>query len=217
MIILALDTAAADCAACLFDAESGKALASVCETIGKGHAERLMAVLDQCLTEAGLSLDQVGRIAVNIGPGSFTGIRVGVSTARALAVATGAECVGVSALSAISAQHLKLHEKSAVLATIDARRGEAYVQAFDAQAMPLSAPSAVPYDEIDSIARAYHAVPVGSGAVAADLAAPRFEDHACAETIARLGALTTAVAPVAPLYLRAPDARPQAGFTLARA
>ncbi|TCT43039.1 tRNA (adenosine(37)-N6)-threonylcarbamoyltransferase complex dimerization subunit type 1 TsaB [Martelella mediterranea] len=217
MIILALDTAAADCAACLLDTETDRVLARVSETIGKGHAERLMAVLDACLSEADMKLTQVHRIAVNIGPGSFTGIRVGVSTARALAVACGCQCVGVSSLGALAAQHSPRLKGCVALATIDARRGEAYIQAFDAEGEPLSEPSAVRYDELERLAMERQAVAVGSGAVAAGIAAPRMEDNVAIETIARLGAVAKAETSVAPLYLRAPDAKPQAGFTLARA
>lgn len=217
MIILALDTAAADCAACLLDTETDRVLARVSETIGKGHAERLMAVLDACLSEADMKLTQVHRIAVNIGPGSFTGIRVGVSTARALAVACGSACVGVTSLGALAAQHSPRLKGRAALATIDARRGEAYIQAFDAEGEPLSEPSAVRYDELERLAMERQAVAVGSGAVAAGIAAPRMEDNVAIETIARLGAVANAETSVAPLYLRAPDAKPQAGFTLARA
>ncbi len=94
MIVLALDTAGVDCAAALYDSETGRVLAEVCETIGKGHAERLMAMIDEALAASGLALADLDRVAVTVGPGSFTGIRVGVAAARGLALALGIEAVG---------------------------------------------------------------------------------------------------------------------------
>ena len=98
MIVLAIDTAGVDCSAALYDSAAGKVLSEVTETIGKGHAERLMAVIDEALAVANLPLKSVERVAVVIGPGSFTGIRVGVAAARGLALALGVESVGVTTL-----------------------------------------------------------------------------------------------------------------------
>src|SRR5690606_16493325 len=87
MIVLAIDTAGVDCSAALYDGETGRMLAAVTDMIGKGHAERLMSLIDEALAQASLELTDVDRIAVVIGPGSFTGIRVGVAAARGLALA----------------------------------------------------------------------------------------------------------------------------------
>src|SRR3546814_13756906 len=81
MIVLAIDTAGVDCSAAIYDGASGKVLATVTDMIGKGHAERLMAVIDEALLDAGRSLDDIDRIAVVIGPGPFHGLRVGVAAA----------------------------------------------------------------------------------------------------------------------------------------
>ncbi|PRX04346.1 UNVERIFIED_ORG: tRNA threonylcarbamoyl adenosine modification protein YeaZ [Martelella mediterranea] len=216
MLILALDTAQADCAACLFDSESGAVLSRNVETIGKGHAERLMAVIDTTLQDAGKAPAGFDRVAVNIGPGSFTGIRVGVSAARAFALATKAECVGVSALAAIAFQAQALAGGHAVLATIDARRGEAYAQIFAADGKALTAPAAYAYEALDGLMRDYQAVAFGSGAVAAGLETGADVVQADIESIARLGVEALPGAPVSPLYLRAPDAKPQSGFAVAR-
>lgn len=216
MLILALDTAQADCAACLFDTTSDRVLARTVETIGKGHAERLMAVIDETLRQAGRAPSGFDRIAVNVGPGSFTGVRVGVSTARALALATRTECVGVSSLSALGFQARELARGRAVMATIDARRGEAYAQVFDADGQALTEPSAFAYDALDGLMRRHDALAFGTGASVAGLEVAGDVTHIEIETIARLGAVARAQGPVSPLYLRAPDAKPQAGFAVAR-
>nr|WP_272210545.1 tRNA (adenosine(37)-N6)-threonylcarbamoyltransferase complex dimerization subunit type 1 TsaB [Marinicella sp. W31]MDC2876439.1 tRNA (adenosine(37)-N6)-threonylcarbamoyltransferase complex dimerization subunit type 1 TsaB [Marinicella sp. W31] len=216
MLILALDTAQADCAACLFETESATVLSRTVETIGKGHAERLMAVIDETLQKAGKAPSGFDRVAVNIGPGSFTGVRIGVSTARALAVATGAECVGVSTLSAIGRQALRFATGRAVLATIDARRGEAYAQVFDAQGRALNPPATYAYGALEELLREHDAVAFGTGAVAAGVETGGDVTGAEIDSIARLGREPMPGQPVSPLYLRAPDAKPQTGFAVAR-
>ena len=217
MLILALDTAQADCSAAVYDCAPGSIVGRCVETIGKGHAERMMAVIDAALTEAGRKPADIDRIAVNIGPGSFTGVRIGVAAARALALAVKAECVGVSSLSAIAFQHRAARPGSAVMATLDARRGEAFAQAFDADGEPLTQPAAHAYDELTDLAQKYGAIPVGTGAIVAGLAEPMPEDRVTIETIALLGASVVPGPSVSPIYLRAPDAKPQLGFAVARA
>lgn len=93
-----------------------------------GHARRLLTLINQLLTQSGSGWDEVDRIAVGTGPGTFTGLRIGIATAQALAQATGTPLVGVSTL--MSLEHAALAMPSApgaVLAVIDARRGEAFV------------------------------------------------------------------------------------------
>jgi tRNA threonylcarbamoyladenosine biosynthesis protein TsaB len=89
------------------------------------HVQRLLPLAAQLLDDAGLAFAQVTRIAVGTGPGTFTGLRIGVATARALAQASGAELVGVSTLEALAAAGRK--GPVPVLAVLDARRGEAFV------------------------------------------------------------------------------------------
>ena len=83
MRLLVIDTSGPDCAAGIFDADGARMLARCAETIGKGHAERLPGMIEQVSRDAGLPLKALDRIAVTVGPGSFTGIRVGVAMARA--------------------------------------------------------------------------------------------------------------------------------------
>lgn len=94
-----------------------------------GHATRLLALVDDVLGQAGGRLEAVERIGVGVGPGSFTGLRIGVSTARALAQAHGAELVGVSTLRVLARGTVAL-AGGTVLAVLDARRQEAFAAAW---------------------------------------------------------------------------------------
>jgi len=92
-----------------------------------GHAAQLLVLAAELLDAAGLGFGDVDRIAVGLGPGSFTGLRIGVATARALAQSTGAQLVGVSTLRALAAvAEPTAPAGSGVLAVIDARRGEVF-------------------------------------------------------------------------------------------
>jgi tRNA threonylcarbamoyladenosine biosynthesis protein TsaB len=101
-----------------------------------GHTTRSLALASELLAQAGIGWGALERIAVGVGPGTFTGLRVGVATARGLAQSLGVEVVGVSSLRVLA--HAALGEPGSqahrcVLATIDARRGEAYAAAYDTQ------------------------------------------------------------------------------------
>ncbi len=101
-----------------------------------GHSTRLLPFAHDLLAEAGLGWDRVERIAVGVGPGTFTGLRIGIATARALAQSLEIELVGISSLRALAFGTTK------TLAAIDARRGEIFVAAYDAD-QQLLAPRAV--------------------------------------------------------------------------
>lgn len=218
MIVLAIDTAGVDCSAAIYDGASGKSLAAVTDMIGKGHAERLMAVIDEALLEAGRSLDDIDRIVVVIGPGSFTGIRVGVAAARGLALALGIEAVGVTTLEVLASGYLDEHPGTPVVAAIDAKRNEIYAQAFSVEGQPVGQPAALSPDDALELSRSLGAAVAGSGravmqgAESGSGGGDRFD----IVTIARIGALKPTADRPAPLYLRGPDAKIQTGYALAR-
>ena len=124
-----------------------------------GHATRMLAMAHELLTGAGVGWSEVDRIAVGVGPGTFTGLRVGVATARGLAQSLSAELVGVSspralAFAAFAASPATPGERDAVLAVIDARRGEAFAAAYESEGgrpRELAAPRALPPQELASV------------------------------------------------------------------
>ncbi len=211
MIVLAIDTAGIDCSAAVFDSSAGRLLSAVSEEIGKGHAERLMAVIDQALDEAAVDLHAVGKIAVVIGPGSFTGIRVGVAAARGLALSLGIECVGVSTLETLGVSHRAVSgSDKPVLVAMDAKREEIYAQAFAADGTALNEAAALSAEDVDNLAASLSAELTGSWI-------SKTGDRFDIGTVARIGASKDAAgARPKPLYLRGPDAKPQTGFALAR-
>ena len=183
-----------------------------------GHATRLLGLVEEALADAGLAPEELDRIAVGVGPGSFTGLRIGVATARALAQATGAELVGVSTLRALAAEAAPPAGQP-VLAAIDARRGEAFAAAYAANAV-LVPPAALPPDELARVAGGLQAPPlaVGDGAIrfrasleSAGARVPPDGDRVhrvSAGRVCRLGAELEPGPPAAvrPEYLRLPDA-----------
>ncbi|WP_117195362.1 tRNA (adenosine(37)-N6)-threonylcarbamoyltransferase complex dimerization subunit type 1 TsaB [Rhizobium terrae] len=220
MIVLAIDTAGVDCSAALFDSAAGLVLSTVTEAIGKGHAERLMAVIDEALSEAGLPLEAVDRIAVVIGPGSFTGIRVGVAAARGLALALGRDAVGVTTLETLARFYLSRNPGRPVVAAMDAKRSEVYTQAFSADGAPLGEPAALSPEDVYDLVERLSAAATGSWARQSPTGGEvEFEgrDRFDIAMVARIGAEKPVDARrPKPLYLRGPDAKPQTGFALAR-
>jgi len=220
MIVLAIDTAGVDCSAALYDSAAGKVLSAVTETIGKGHAERLMAVIDEALAAATLPLKAVERVAVVIGPGSFTGIRVGVAAARGLGLALGVETVGVTTLEVLARKFLDEHPGRPVVVAMDAKRDEVYTQAFSARAEALSHPAALSPEGASELASSLSAVTTGSWvehSLGKGVAENDDRDRFDITVVARIAAEKPADAQrPKPLYLRGPDAKPQTGFALAR-
>ena len=220
MLTLAIDTASLACQAAICDGE--RLLGACRETIGRGHAERIIPVIDEALDEAGLAIGAMKRIAVTVGPGSFTGIRVGVSAARGFALALGCDCVGISTLEVLAAMARPTYPNRAILATVDARRGEVYVGLFGPDGEALGDPVALSPEQAAAMARESGAVLAGSGAAllspfidAGDIAMDA--DTIDVAMMARMAA--TLAGPFErpkPLYLRGADAKPQVGFAVAR-
>jgi tRNA threonylcarbamoyladenosine biosynthesis protein TsaB len=124
-----------------------------------GHVRELLPLAEQLLDEAGLTFADLARIAVGTGPGTFTGLRIGVATARALAQASGAELTGVSTLDALA----RPAGDGRVLAVLDARRGEAFVATYEGGER-LAGPVAVTPAVLGGMGRA-GTLAVGDGAV----------------------------------------------------
>ena len=221
MIVLGLDTATTATVAGVLD-RSG-AVTEVRDDPEPGvrpaHAGRLLGAAEAALERAGLGWDEVERIAVGVGPGSFTGLRIGIATARALAQGRGLPVVGVSSLEALARGAA---EAPLVLAVLDARRGEAFAAAWRGGALVLPAAALSPEALAERVAALQGtALAVGDGAVrfrgpleAAGALVPPDEDGAHrlhAEHVCRLGAAGNPIDRDAllPDYLREPDAVPR--------
>jgi len=222
MILLAIDCSARLCAACVYDAGAGRELGRVVLDLGKGHAEHLMAVIAEALKNAGLSYRDLGAVAVSVGPGSFTGVRVGVSAARGLALALKIPAIGVTTLEALAAQAREEFPDRAVLVALDGGREEIHAALYDEAAILRYGPAVATLAEMAGMASTN--TPVLAGTLArkiADAAGGRFDSgpqDATADiaVYARLAAGKGAGEKPHPLYLRAADAKPQAGFVLPR-
>jgi tRNA threonylcarbamoyl adenosine modification protein YeaZ len=226
MILLAIDTAANLCAACVYDGATGRELGREVLDIGKGHAERLIGVIDSALGRAGIVYKDLDRIGVAIGPGSFTGVRVGVATARGLALALGIPAVGVNTLGALAAEAHADFPDRPILAAIDGRRGDLYCAVHAPDGVVLSEPAAISVAEAVALARRHDAAVAGNGAdaVLAEAGEKRPPDTGLRGATADIGFYARLVAASGatnekpkPLYLRGADAKPQSGFALARA
>src|SRR5246127_3907919 len=129
MRVLAIDTALEACSAAVFDTNRGIA-ASETRGMARGHAEQLMPLVARVMNKAGLEFADLDRIAVTTGPGSFTGLRVGISAARGIALAAGKPAVWLSTLAGFAAPLIADDDSMQVVAAIDARHEQVYLQIF---------------------------------------------------------------------------------------
>src|SRR6267154_454710 len=179
MLILAIDTALDACAAAVLDTDASRLIAVESQPMKRGHAEALMPLIARVMKDAGLPFAALDRIAVTKGPGSFTGLRVGLSAARGIALAAGKPVVGLTTLSAYAAPVVSEDGEHPVISAIDARHDHVYFQAVSADG------GALPPSSVDAQA-------------APDIA-----------WVAWLGAAVDPdTAPPRPFYLRPPDAKP---------
>jgi len=219
MTILAIDTVSTICAVGIFDSETGLMRASRSGDIGRGHAEHLLDQIEAVLVEAGMALTDIGSIAVNVGPGSFTGIRVGVAAARGLALALDRPVYGVSAMDAAAAD---IAGRDGFALAIPAGRGSVFFATYSGDGIAKTPPARLAIDKAASqleVDTASVAGPAGNDIITAsgrtDLRPGPAIATGCIETIARLS--QTVPREPAPLYLRDADARVQSGFALPHA
>ena len=226
MRVLAIDTALEACSAAVLDTEQGGVSARESLPMVRGHAEALLPLIARVMDSAGLEFAALDRIAVTTGPGSFTGLRVGIAAARGIALAAGKPAVGLSTLAAYAAPLIAADATVPVVAVIDARHDHVYLQVFGPGGRTVVTP------RIASLREALRAAATGAprligtaaemlaAAWPADQRAPRLVDARRApdvDWVARLGAAATDTGvPPKPLYLRAPDAQPQNAAQLAR-
>ncbi len=226
MRVLAIDTALEACSAAVLDTERAVLLGSESQPMVRGHAEALMPLIARLFDRVKIDFSEIDRIAVTTGPGSFTGLRVGIAAARGIALAAGKPAVGRSTLAAFAAPYIAKDDTLPVVAAIAARHEHVYLQVFGPGGRTLVPP------RISSLRDALRAgaggAPrlVGTGAKMLAAAwpvgerAPSAVDERRApdiDWVARLGAAAAeSNAPPKPLYLRAPDAQPQDAAQLPR-
>jgi len=223
MLILAIDTALDACAAAVLDTGTSKLLAVESQTMKRGHAEALMPLVARVMKEAALPFATLDRIAVTTGPGSFTGLRVGLSAARGIALAASKTAVGVTTLSAYAAPVISESGEHPVVSAIDARHDHVYFQVVSGNGNSLVRPRVGRIEEVLAASRFGAPHLVGN---AASIVAERWPRHAppplkvdaqAAPDISWVAWLGAAVspetAPARPYYLRAVDAKPSWGNT----
>jgi tRNA threonylcarbamoyl adenosine modification protein YeaZ len=226
MRVLAIDTALEACSVALLDTDRFGVRLNESVPMQRGHAEALMPLVARVLDRAQLDFVALDRIAVTTGPGSFTGLRVGIAAARGIALASGKPAVGLSTLAAFAAPFIAADDTLPVVVAIDARHDHVYLQVFGPGGRTVVAPRVTPLREALRVSAT--GAPRITGTAANKLAAlwpageraPTAVEQRSAPNIdwvARLGAAATdTTTPPKPLYLRAPDAHPQNSVQLAR-
>lgn len=230
MTILAFDTSLGACSAAIL-ADGRASAVQRMEPMDRGHAEALFPMVEAVMAEAGCEFSDLTRLAVTVGPGSFTGVRAGVAAARGFALAAGLPVVAATSLEVMARGFVRRSDAAERVGGFavahDARRGEFYVQHFDAEGEAWSPPLLVASEAAANALPQHMSLAVGSAAMAlAETAAAqgRIIRAACPDQLPEardLAAIATTrnpeLRPVTPLYLRAPDAKPQTDKRLVRA
>jgi tRNA threonylcarbamoyladenosine biosynthesis protein TsaB len=224
MKLLAFDTSFQACSAAVW---ADGAIAAHERRLGdRGHAESLVPMLERVRLACGLAYADFDALAVTVGPGTFTGLRIALATARGLRIALRRPVVPVATMAAVAVAARPANAELPVLVAMDARRGALYVQEFDRHGVALAAPAVVPLERAASAVPAGALVLAGTAAEAVAAAAEARNDLILApgrdqpgygQPDARaVAAIAVAVASELPpgagepphaLYLRAPDAR----------
>ena len=221
--VLAFDAAGAACSAAA--RRDGAVVARRFAAMARGQSEVLVPMIREVMEDAGLAFEALEALAVTVGPGGFTGVRIGLATARALALAADRPLIGISNFEAAAAAVPRTErEGRSLVVALDAKRPELYLQCFDAGLAPLSQPALVALADIPGrlpdgpLVLAGDAAETASGVLAADrrtrdrLTRSSAPGHADAARVADLAAARgrprPGQAPPAPLYLRAPDVSP---------
>lgn len=206
--ILALDTATGPCSVAL--GAGDKPLSYIENMEMSAQSARLVPMIGEALLAAGLTYKDLSAVACTVGPGSFTGLRVGLSSARAIALAAGIPALGYTTLEVLAYEAARLQSTPGpVLAILNAGKGEQYFQLFSGNPFkPLAEP------QVGDIHAMLHTLPAGTtlaGNVEIAGYAPPAIRYPRADTLARLAASgATPARPPSPLYIRPPDAKPMA-------
>jgi len=217
-IVLGIDTATTGCAAAVLG--DGACLAMANARMARGQSETLMPMIDGVIRDAGIGMADIDAVAVTRGPGAFTGLRIGLAAARALALALSKPCLGIGTFDALllQAQDAGAFDGvEALVCVIDSKREDLFVAVYDDQGAPLAVPQAMRASEIpDAVGPRRRIAVIGDAAEAAvpsfgaDFTVRHFPDIDLPDprAVARLGLAALDApddAPATPLYLRPPD------------
>jgi tRNA threonylcarbamoyladenosine biosynthesis protein TsaB len=216
MLILALDTSMAACSVCVYDTDKSLAIGANQQFMDRGQAEALAPMVQEAMGLAGVRFADLDRIAVTTGPGTFTGVRIGLAMARGLGVALNIPIIGITSLVAIAANETETNLP--IVVAVDARAGEIYFASYDQSGHEVTAPVVIALTDARKLIPSH---PVKMLGTAADLLLNGLGNHRhqrsdagdlpIAENFVRLAAnMPAPKLPPEPLYLRAPDVKPQA-------
>jgi len=215
-LILAIDTSFGPVGAALVTLDGEIVASAEADNPPGRQAETLPPLVADMFSSAGAAFKQLDRIAVTVGPGAFTGVRVGLAFAKGVRLATGATILGVTTLECLAAQAARSEPGRSIGVAIDAKRGELYVQAFDAAIEPLSTAAVMlTLDAADMFQRVLPEPMALTGSGAAVMA-EMIEREAATVDVQRIDVKLLAVRasradparyPATPAYLRAPDAK----------
>ena len=214
--ILAIDTTLGACSAALIKDEN--LLACKREVRARGHVERLLPMIDEVCVASGVKVAELDQIAVTIGPGTFAGVRIGLSAAKGMGLALDIPIIAITTLEVLAYQYARecIDFSGNVAIAIDARRGEVYLQLFEIEkgtCSVISQPKAVSVQSIKDIIGDHISLIIGSACeLLKELNIDCVQGYKCpeAEYVAKMAVELSQRAvvsdDVSPLYLRAPDA-----------
>jgi tRNA threonylcarbamoyl adenosine modification protein YeaZ len=226
MRILAIDTSCGAASAAVYDDVMREMLAQETIAMAQGHAEALGPMVQRVMGQVEGGFSTIGRVAACIGPGSFTGIRIGLAMARAIALTIEAPTIGVTTFVAFAGPLLAEPKPGVIATAIDAKHGQVYFQLFEATGRPILAPMIASLREVVRVIGAGPARLAGNAAAMVAEEAERaglvFDASQASVypdivSIARVGLAADPEAfPARPLYVKAPDAHPSPGDAIAR-
>jgi tRNA threonylcarbamoyladenosine biosynthesis protein TsaB len=218
MRILAIDTSCGAASIAVLDSDAQQAIVHESVTMARGHAEVLAPMLERAMREVEGGMGSIERVAVAVGPGSFTGIRIGLAMARAIALTLEVPVVGISTLVAFAGPLLEEAKPGVIAAAIDAKHGQVYFQLFESNGRLIFSPRAL---TVRDAVRLIGGGPARLSGDAAQMIAEEAQrgggDFDASQALAfpdivalaRIGlAADPAAWPARPLYVKAPDAHP---------
>jgi tRNA threonylcarbamoyl adenosine modification protein YeaZ/ribosomal-protein-alanine acetyltransferase len=216
-MILAFDTSMAACSAAVYDPDQARVLASRLEAMGRGHAEALAPMVRDVMAEAGITFGTLETIAVTRGPGTFTGVRIGLAMARGLALGQTLNFVSLTSLEAIAANAIPA--KIPMVVATEAGLGEVYFSYFDnsriasaeaRKGSPAEAAALIEELGMEVLGTAAEAVLAAANPQLKPVRSKAGDLPDAAKFVKLAATRVPTQAPPSPLYIRPPDAKPQA-------